>query len=283
VSGTPTTNADAGRRGGPAGSSSGELTRAGRWARGLVGVAALAATFEVLGRIGLVQREYLPPTSTIIARAAELVANTEFLGDVAATLIAAVAGLAIAIALGVSAGLLLGSVPVVNTAARAVIEFLRPIPSVALVPFATLLLGVGTQMKVSLVVYAATWPVLFNTLYGLTTVDPIATDTLRSFGFGRLDVLRRVSLPSTAPFIATGVRLAAAISLVVAIAVEVLSGYGQGIGIFIAQASNIPDSTADVLAGMVWSGLIGLVVNALLVRGERRLFGWHHAGIDGTS
>jgi NitT/TauT family transport system permease protein len=271
---------DGGRRDGPTGLPSGELTRMGRWTRSLVGVAVLGAVFEVLGRIGLVERAYLPPTSTVVARAAELVGSGEFRADVAATLTAAALGLTMAIALGVALGVLLGSVRGVNTAARVVIEFLRPIPSVALVPFATLLLGVGTQMKVSLIVYAATWPVLFNTLYGLTTVDPVAKDTLRSFGFGRLDVLRRVSLPSTAPFIATGVRVAAAISLVVSIAVEVLSGYGAGIGIFIAQASNIPDSTSDVLAAMVWSGLIGLVVNVLLVRGERRLFRWHRARAD---
>lgn len=107
--------------------------------------------------------------------------------------------------MAVPLGVLLGSVPLLGTAARALVELLRPIPSVALIPLAIILFADPTRMKMSLIFYACLWPILINTLYALRDVDPLAKDSLRAFGFGTLSVLWRVSLPSAAPFIATGV------------------------------------------------------------------------------
>jgi NitT/TauT family transport system permease protein len=258
-------------------------SRLGTWLRGLAGLAVLALLSEILGRAGIVHRDYLPPASAILGRAVGLAGDDYFLTNVVSTLKAWALGLAIAVAGGVPAGLVLGSVPVLNTAVRAVVEFLRPIPSVALIPLVSLILGVGQTTEVTLIVYAAAWPVLFNTIYGLQDVDPVAKETMRTFGFGRLEVIWRVSLPSAAPFIATGIRLAAAVALILAVGTEILSGFGQGLGTFIAQAQQTVDGTKDVLAGTVWTGVLGLLVNLVLVQGERRLFRWHHAQTGGRS
>jgi NitT/TauT family transport system permease protein len=212
-----------------------------------------------------------------------LAGDDYFMTNLWSTLRAWALGLAIAVLGGVPVGLALGSVPVLNTAVRAVVEFLRPIPSVALIPLVSLILGSGQTTEVTLIVYAAAWPVLFNTVYGLQDVDPVARETMRSFGFGRLAVLWRVSLPSAAPFIATGVRLAAGIALILAVGTEILSGFGSGLGTFIAQAQQSIDGTKDVLAGTVWTGVLGLVINLVLVQGERRLFHWHRAQTGGRS
>ena len=259
------------------------LSRTGKWTRGVAGVAVLFLLSEALGRAGIVDRSYLPPASAVTARAFRLAGDAEFLLNVRATLTAWALGLALAVALAVPLGLLLGSVPAVNTATRAIVEFLRPIPSVALIPLAGLLLGSGLAMEVPLIVYASVWPILFNTMYGLDEADPVAKDTLRAFGFGRAQIMLRVSLPSAAPFIATGIRLAAAIALILAVGTEILSGFGEGLGIFIAQAGNVPDGTRDVLAGTVWAGCLGLLIDTVLVRGERRAFRWHHAARDGAA
>ncbi|MQA96920.1 MAG: ABC transporter permease subunit [Streptosporangiales bacterium] len=254
-----------------------ELSRPGRVVRGLAGIAVLFGAAEAVSRAGIVSEEFLPPASDVLARAVELTGDELFLEGLAATVTAWALGLGIAVAGAVPLGLLLGSVPAINAALRAIVEFLRPIPSVALIPLAGLLLGSGTEMKVALIVYAATWPILFNTVYGLHETDPLFKDTLRAFGYGPRAVLLRAGLPSAAPFIATGVRLAAAIALILAVGTEVLSGFGEGLGTFVAQAMNVPGGVTDVLAGTVWAGVLGLAVNALLVGAERRLLHWHHA------
>jgi NitT/TauT family transport system permease protein len=248
--------------------------RPARVARGAAGILLVVAASEALGRAGIVHADFLPPASTILLRAGEMGLDPAFLTDVRATLAAWAVGLVIAVAIAVPAGVLLATVPLVGNAATTIVEFLRPIPSVALIPLVGMLMGTGIQMKLTVIVYAAVWPVLFNTIYGLRGVDPLAKETLRAFGFGRLAVLWRVSVPATAPFIATGIRLSAAVALILAVTAEMFGGFGEGIGIFIAEAANYPGGVDETLAATVWAGLIGLVINAVLVRGERRLFAW---------
>ncbi|MGF0169425.1 ABC transporter permease [Streptomyces sp. Marseille-Q5077] len=243
-------------------------------ALGALGVLLAVGACEAVSRAGLVRRDHLPPASEVLARAVELAGDPVFLDGIGATLLAWALGLGLACAIAVPVGLVLGSVPVVDAAVRAIVEFLRPLPSVALIPLVSLLLGSGTETKVALVTYASVWPILFNTVYGLGETDPLAKDTLRAFGFGRLAVLLRVELPGTAPFIAAGIRISAAVALILAVATEILSGFGEGLGIFIAQAGLATDGTRDVLAGVVWAGVLGLVINGVLVWGERRLFPW---------
>ncbi|MEV0221664.1 ABC transporter permease [Streptomyces sp. NPDC050704] len=241
---------------------------------GGLGVLLAFGLCEAVSRAGLVRRSYLPPASEVLARAVELAGDSVFLDGVGATMRAWALGLGLACAIAVPLGLLLGSVPVVDEAVRAIVEFLRPLPSVALIPLVSLLLGSGTETKVALITYASVWPILFNTVYGLGETDPLAKDTLRAFGFGRLAVLLRVELPGTAPFIAAGIRVSAAIALILAVATEILAGFGEGLGIFIAQSGLATDGTRDVLAGVVWAGALGLAINSALVWGERRLFPW---------
>jgi len=250
-----------------------------QWARGLAGLAGFLVLAEVLGRTGIISRAVLPLTSTVLARAVGLAADPRFLADVGATLEAWALGLAIAVAVAVPCGLVLGSLPGVRTATRTVVEFLRPIPSVALILLVGLVLGPGLRMNVTLIVYAALWPVLFNTIYGLDDTDPVAKETLRAFGFGRPAVIRFVSLPSAAPFIATGIRLASSIAIILNISTGFITGRisGNGIGAFIADANTGAGNTALVLAAAIWAGVLGLVLNMVLVWAQRRLLPWHQA------
>jgi NitT/TauT family transport system permease protein len=245
-----------------------------RWFRGLVGLAVLAAVSQLLAVTGAIPRDLLPPAADVLTRAVRLAGDPLFLANLGSTVTSWALGLAVAVAAGIPLGLLIGAVPAANLALRPILEFLRPIPSVALIPLVSLILGAGLTTEATLIVYASIWPVLFNTAYGVAEVDPLPKETLRVFGFGRVAVLCLVSLPAAAPFIATGIRLAAAVALILAVGTEILSGFGDGLGVFIAQAQQAPDGTVDVLAGMVWAGALGLLINFALVRGERRLFRW---------
>jgi len=249
-----------------------------RWQRGLAGLVAFLLLAQALGSSGVLSRPVLPLASTVLARAAGLAGDPRFLTDLAATIEAWAVGLAIAVTVAVPCGLLLGNVPGVRSATRALVEFLRPIPAVVLIPLAALLLGPGLRMNITLIAYAAIWPVLLNTIYGLDDVDPLAKETLRAFGFGRIAVIRRVCLPSAAPFIVTGIRLASSVAIVVSIGTGVVTGRidGNGIGAFIADATTSSPNTAVVLAAALWAGLLGLALNALITWAGRRALPWHH-------
>src|SRR3954454_19396500 len=166
------------------------------WARGAAGVAVFLLLAEAAGRLGIISRSAMPLISAVLARAALLAGNGRFIADLWATLAAWAAGMPITVAAGVPLGLLLGALPGVRVATRAIVEFLRPIPSVALILLVSLLLGPGLRMSATLIVYGAIWPVLYNTIAGIDDVDPVAKETHRAFGFSRLDTIRMVSLPS---------------------------------------------------------------------------------------
>jgi NitT/TauT family transport system permease protein len=255
-------------------------SRAVRGAAGIIGAVVIA---ELVSRTGLIDPTALPPASTVLTRVAELVADTDFLADVAATLTAWAVGLLLAVAVAVPMGVALGSIAWLGTASRGVVELLRPIPSVALLPLAIIMFASTTNVKIALVVYAATWPILVNTLYALRDVDPLAKETLRSFGFGPLSVLWRVTLPSAAPFITTGVRVAASVGLIVVISAELFAGGESGLGTYLLQTQSAGGHTDFLLAGAIWAGLLGLAINAILVQTERRAFRWHAARTEATS
>jgi NitT/TauT family transport system permease protein len=245
--------------------------------RGVIGACAAMALAEAVIRLGIIDSEVVPPISVVLLRSVTMAGDPVFLANLADTVLAWLVGLALAVVVAVVVGVVLGSVPWLSTPSQIVVEFLRPIPSVALIPLAILLFGSETEMKVSLIFYAATWPILLNMLYGLRDVDPVAKDTMRSFGFGPLSVLWWVSLPSLAPFVATGVRVAAGIALVVVVSAELLSGGMSGLGTFLIAAGSAGGNTDVTLAGAVWAGALGLIVNTLLVRAERSAFRWHFA------
>ncbi|MEU7005027.1 ABC transporter permease subunit [Nonomuraea sp. NPDC046570] len=242
-----------------------------RLLRGAVGVAGFLGLAEVATRTGFVN---LPPVSDVLVKAPDVLLDPGFHADVAATMTAWAVGLALAIVTAVPAGMVLGVLAPAEWAVRPVLEFLRPIPSVALIPLVMLVLADDLRVKVAIIVYACTWPLLLNTMYGMRDVDPVAKETLRSFGFGSLAVLGRVSLPSAAPFIATGIRLSASIALILAVSAELLAGGQYGIGVYTVRAGTSADNVALILCAVLWTGLIGLIINTVLVRTERWLFGW---------
>ena len=153
------------------------------------------------------------------------------------------------------------------------IEFLRPIPSVALIPLAVLVYGTGLESKVFLAVFASFWPLFVQTLYGVQDVDPVVTDTARSFGLGRLERLWRIRLPSAVPYIATGVRISSAVALILAVTAELVIGSaGLGRSISVAQSGGAIDV---MYALIIATGILGWALNILATRGERRVLHWH--------
>lgn len=242
--------------------------------RNLIGLGGFFLLWEAAVRSGLLEEAFLPPPSTVLVRLAGLLGQESFLADVLATVLAWLIALSVAVAVAVPAGLLLGSIPGLRVATRAIVDFLRPIPPVALIPLIIVVLGSGPEAKISLACYASVWPILFNIIYALDEIDPLLVDTARAFGAGRLRVMGTVALPHTAPFAFTGLRLSAAIALIVVVSTEYLAGSARGIGSFILDAANEIEAMDLVLAGTVVVGLLGYLLNEGLERLGRKVFHW---------
>ncbi|RZQ65332.1 ABC transporter permease [Amycolatopsis suaedae] len=245
--------------------------------RGLLGILGVLGLWELGSLVGLFPEYYLPPPSTVLPRLVELFGDDGFVRAVVATMLAWAIGMVIATAIAVPAGLLLGSIPSVRIATRTIIEFLRPIPSVALIPLVIVLVGAGPEAKISLAVYAALWPIMFNTVYALDEIDPLLIDTARAMGLGRVRTMYAVALPHAAPFILTGVRMSSAVTLIVVISVEYLAGGTIGLGTFTLEAASTGGRQDLVLAATMLAGLIGYLIDEGMQRLRRRAFGWAEA------
>lgn len=234
---------------------------------------------EVVTRTGLiVDQKYLPPVSSTLMEAARLIIDPSFLGDVAATMSAWVVAVAMAMVIGVPLGILLATSKASYALSSSVIAAIRPIPAVALIPLALLVWGNGMPIKVGLALFGIIWPILFNTMYGVHDIDPIARDSARSYGIRRGRFLRRVVLPSTAPFILTGLRIAASLAFIIIVSTELFAGTRDGIGSFILLTSSSGGETKTVIAGALWAGVIGVLINIVLVQIDDRAFRWAHRG-----
>ena len=199
-------------------------------------VLGVLVLFELLPRIGVLPSDHFPPISETLSTLFDQLGESRFWEAVGNTLEGWALGLGIAAGLAIPIGIVIGSSRLLYRATRGVIEFLRPIPSVALIPLAILIYGTGLQSKVFLAAFASFWQVLVATLYGVQDVDPVATDTARSFGYSRPQRMLRVTLPSAVPYIATGIRIASAVSLILTVTAELVIG-AAGLGRSINLAS----------------------------------------------
>jgi NitT/TauT family transport system permease protein len=252
---------------------------------GVVGILLVFGAAQLVMGAGGVNQAVFPLPSTVLGGAADTLRDGSFWTATIQTLSAWAEALGISVGLGVPVGLVLGTLPWAEHAVRPLVEFLRPIPSVVLLPLVLLIVQNSAGTEVILIVFAAVWPVLINTIYGISEVDPLAKQTLRSFGFGPVAVAWRVSLPSAAPFIATGVRIAASVAFVVAIAVELIGSGMDGIGNYLVQEETGIAGVVPLLSLAVLGGVLGLLINAVLSGAEHRAFRWHHlqaAAADGA-
>jgi NitT/TauT family transport system permease protein len=193
-------------------------------------------------------------------------------GEIATTLATYVQGLALAVVVGIGLGVAIGSSRRIEDASSVVVEFLRPIPAVALIPLAIFWFGTGTPTVRFLVAYAAVWPILVHSIYGVRGVDRMHHDVAATAGVTGAARIVRVSVPAALPSIVTGVRISAALALVVCVTAEYFVGAG-GVGKYM-QDYGVAYRLPELYAAAALTGLLGLAIDAVLRSAARRVVFW---------
>jgi ABC-type nitrate/sulfonate/bicarbonate transport system permease component len=157
---------------------------------------------------------------------------------------------------------------------EALIEFLRPMPSVAIIPVAILLLGIGDGMIVAVTVYASIWAILINTIEGVRHIEPTLIDTARTFGLRPRRILWQVILPAASPYIVTGLRISLSIALILVTTAEMIVG-SSGLGFFILDEERSMNS-GNMYAGIILVALLGYTLNRVFLTIEAKTMRWRH-------
>ena len=202
----------------------------------------------------------------------DLVATSSYWSAVGETLLTAVIGFAIAAAIGIPVGMFIGMGRRTQLSTQFLVDFGRTIPVVALLPLAILILNIGRTMAVFLIVFGAVWPLLVQSTYAVAQITLQSRQVVRAFRITMRDRIRFVYAPSMMPFLMTGLRIAASISLLVAVTAEYL-GRAPGLGVEMRDSGETDPQATFVY--MITAGVLGLLINIALVALQKRVLWWH--------
>ncbi|WP_062214495.1 ABC transporter permease [Streptomyces sp. NBRC 109706] len=238
---------------------------------GSVGLVGTAVLYEVVARAFFDPR-HVPPLSETLPEAVGLLGEEAFWTATWRTLGAAGAGIGIAAVAGIALGFGISSLPRLLRVVSSTLDFLRPVPSIVLIPVLVFVLDIA-RITVLLVAVSCFWIVLFQVLYGVRDVDPVARETARCFGLGRLARAVHVTWPTVLPYLGTALRLVVSVALALALTGGLVMG-AAGLGELIWRSQEAGDITG-MYALVLLTGGVGVGLDLLARLAERRLLHWH--------
>jgi ABC-type nitrate/sulfonate/bicarbonate transport system permease component len=204
---------------------------------------------------------------------AGLVTSGEIFPDTAASFLRAGTGFSIAVFAGVALGLLMARIRAVQRAVEPILLVIYPVPKPALIPLFMVWLGIGDVSKITVIALSCLLPVVVSTFNGARSVDEMLLWSARARGTPERRLLWRIVLPAALPQIATGVRTAIAIAIIVLVSSEFISAE-HGLGFLIFSYGGVGADDA-MLAVILYLTVLGYLLDRLYVAGLRRLMAWH--------
>jgi NitT/TauT family transport system permease protein len=208
----------------------------------------------------------------IFKAAQEYIGSHQFFVDVMASGIEFFWGFGLAIIVGIGLGYVLGWFRRLEYFLDPFINFLYASPRIALGPLLILWLGIGIGSKIAIIFLMSVFPILINTMLGVRSADRDLIELARSFNASNLQLLRTIIVPSSMPFIVTGVRIGLGVALIGVVVGEFIAAT-RGVGFTIQQAAANFDVDL-VFVGLILIGFAGLLFTELLHHLEKKLTSW---------
>ena len=217
---------------------------------------------------------YFPPLSTIVSELGKLWVFHDVRVDLVPSLEHLAVGYVLAGVIAIAIATLFWRVRTARDSLSPLVYFLYVLPAPALLPAFIVLFGIGGSMKIAIIGFAALWPVLFNAIDGMQSIDPVKLDTARSLGMSHRQTLRWVVLPGAAPQIAAGLRNSLQVAILLMVVSEMVAST-SGIGYFILNAQQSFESV-DMWTGIIVLGIVGSALNFIFVAAERVVLRWYY-------
>ncbi|GAJ93989.1 ABC transporter permease subunit [Rhizobium rhizogenes] len=242
----------------------------------LATVLALLVIWAIAAAYSVVSPVFLPSPLTV-AKALYALNVTGFVDSTLlehafASLLRIFGGLAVSLVIGIPAGLAIASSRVGKGILDPIVEFLRPLPPLAYLPLVIIWVGIGEASKITVIALAMLPPIILSTAAGVKAAPVDYVNAARSFGAGRLQVLRHVILPGAIPSILTGIRIALGAGWSTLVAAELVAA-SQGLGFMIQSAAQFL-VTDIVISGIIVIALIAFLFEITVRLIERRLVPW---------
>ncbi len=203
----------------------------------------------------------------------QLLITGEIFPDIIATLWRVLIGYGIAIIIGITLGIFMGSSEKIYITLDPVIDFFRSIPATAMFPLFLLFFGIGDEAKIVLVIWACSLIIAVNTIYGVRNANRLRILVAKTMNTGKIDIFTKVILPETLPHVFAGLRIALSLSLVVLIVTEMFIGTNIGLGRQIID-TQLVYRIPEMYAAIILVGTIGYILNVTFIFFERRIVHW---------
>lgn len=226
----------------------------------------------------MIDPRFTPPPTQVLEALYQTIINGEIFRHIGYTLVRAFVGYTLAMLIAIPVGTLMGEFKVIFRLLEPTVEMLRPMPSSAIIPVAILLFGIGDEMGIFVVCFGAVWATIISTIDSIRRVESVLIDTGKTLNLSRSQIILYIVLPSASPGIVTGMRISLAISLILALTVEMIAG-GKGLGFYIIdteRAFRYP----EMFAGIVCAGILGYFINKVFFIAEHRFLRWHYSLIS---
>jgi len=241
--------------------------------RKLVSPLTIVVIWEALARLDWINVLIMPPPSQILQHFGEMLVNLEIVKHTASSLGRVAVGYALAVATAIPLGVLMGWFRPVDIVVDPLVELIRPVSPIAILPLAILWFGIGDASKIFIIWLSCMFPVLLNTYAGVKGLDRSFIYAATSLGASNWEVLRTVAVPSALPQIYAGMRVSLGIGLIVIISSEMVAArHGLGYMILTAQQTF---NVEEIFVGIIVIGLLGFSADHGLRRLKSRFLPWH--------
>lgn len=238
-----------------------------------IALVVFLAAWELVPRLGVVDSAFLPPFSQVIATGVAFALKGQLWPHVQVSILRALGGFLLGVVTGVPAGIALGWYPAAERYLNPLLQFLRQINPVSLLPVFLLFFGLGYFTKVAIIYWVVVWPILLGAMSGVRYVDPALIKYGRSIALSDWKLFTRIVVPSSIPSIVTGMRLAVTYSFLMLVVSEMV-GANSGLGYLVVNSQYL--MSIDLLyVGVIILALLGIIANYLLVWLERSLTSWN--------
>ena len=225
-----------------------------------VAVAAFLAIWQLAPTLGWVDHAFLSPFSEVLQALWGLIQDGSLSENIVASMHRSLTGFFFAIAIGIPLGLLIAWYATVAEVLSPLLAIFLNTAAVALLPVFTLILGIDDVSKIAIIGYACFWPIVYNTISGARSVDPLLVKSARSLGVKDFRLFYKVIVPAALPTIFTGLRLAGAASFLVLITTEFV-GAKAGLG-YLIISSQFNFQIPQMYAGILTVSVLGLQLSA---------------------
>jgi len=235
-------------------------------------LACLVLLWQWLSSTERISSLFFPAPSTILSTLYELILSGLLWQHLSATMLRVLFGLMLGGIPAILLGIFMGWSPFYRTLIDPVISAFHPMPKVALLPLIMIIFGIGELSKVVAVAIGAFFPLMINSMAGVAQIQPIYFEAAKVFKADRMFTLRRIIIPGSSPLILAGFRLALNSSVLITIAVELVTAR-KGLGALIWLAWEL-FQTEKLYAGLLVIGLLGIAANSLIRLLQERLVPW---------